>query len=61
MGYRPIFLCSYKTIFGETEGEGEGEGGEDKEEGEGEEEKRKKEYCYLKQQLPSEGKADGSC
>lgn len=56
MGYRPIFLCSYKTIFGETEEGGEGEGGED-----GEEEKRKKGYCYLKQQLPSEGKADGSC
>lgn len=25
MGYRPIFLCSYETIFCETEKGGEGE------------------------------------
>lgn len=31
MGYRPIFLCSYETIFGETEKEG-GEGEREREE-----------------------------
>lgn len=65
MAYRPI-LCSHETIFGETEKEG-GEGEREREEegrregkkGKEEEEekvKRMKEYCYLKQQILSEGK-----
>ena len=70
MGYRPIFLCSYETIFCETEKGGEGErkreeeGRREGKEGKGEEEekvKRKKEYCYLKLQILSEGKEVGSC
>ena len=32
MAYRPILLCSYETIFGETEKEG-GEGEREREEG----------------------------
>ena len=76
MGYRPIFLCSYETIFGEIENAGQNHGSdltdekgnkklrERERKGKGEEVekvKRKKEYYYLKQQIISGGKEFGSC